>query len=235
MPSQSTPKAKIAQIMTAVLRGDIALVQQLLEKRPFLKEAISEKGETLLTCAVERQNPEMVRFLLEHHINPNQTNAYGRTGLMLVFRDTQTDIFDQLVAVTDPNIQDKYGKTALMFAIHFEQFNRVKKLLEHSDTSLLNKEKQNALMWSILQRYVNEDIVRAVAEKTDLTKTLKFGKRELSVTQWTALKHQESLLPLITEVFSIQEAQILEQITTQIEPRNTREAPSLPTKQRMRL
>ncbi len=125
---------------------------------PTIHAASDLTDQELLLKAAENGNLEGVKKLIEAGIDPNTTDDFGRTPLMLASRDDHFGIVKYLLKIegVKPNLQDNDGFTALIFATIEEFENIVKLLLEHNaDPNLQNNDGFAALIMASYQGFEN--------------------------------------------------------------------------------
>ena len=88
-------------------------------------------GNTCLTFAVRDEDKKMVKILLDGGANPNITDSWGHTALMIAVSKYEEYLMDQtgednskdmieilLESGADVNIRNKTGMTALEYSTH---------------------------------------------------------------------------------------------------------------------
>jgi ankyrin repeat protein len=148
--------------LMAIKYSDIEKVQVLLNE-PFIQENINTKTAqdfTPLMRAVLEANPEVIRLLLEHGANPNDTIG-GMNSLMLginsrgrITSETIDDLVKYHVAFSNPD----YNQYSLIQASHLGYNNIVSKLLEvGADVDQEDSYGNNALFSAITQ--ARDDVI----------------------------------------------------------------------------
>ena len=120
---------------------------------------------TALKYAVENENNDIVRQLLEAGANPNLSDSKkAQTPLMTAVQKGNLEIVQQLVkAGADVNLQDSNGDTALLMALSSgnytpEMFKIIKLLIKHnSNAQIQNNYHETA--WDILLKEANPRIL----------------------------------------------------------------------------
>ena len=111
-----SPEGESAALAAAQdgLEGSIEIIKILGKAKANLDA--SNAAYTPLSYAVEQENPELVKALLEAGANPNAVTASGRAPL-LIAADNKEIVELLLNAKADPNFTIKGGSTALTNAI----------------------------------------------------------------------------------------------------------------------
>ncbi len=120
-------------IHKAAERGDIATIKICLFFGADI-EAQNNLGRTPLDKAVESEQKETVKFLLEQGADPNCKSSHSLSDIPLhnaIYKE-QYDIAQMLIDYgADANAQDDFGETPLIMAVSSEQIEIVKLLLEN--------------------------------------------------------------------------------------------------------
>ena len=114
-------------------------------------------GQTMLLLAINAENCDLVRLLLEQNPNVNLTDKYGRSPLMNASLNRHFDVAKLLLQKKETNvdIQDNDGWSALMFACQQGHYKMVELLLKYNaDPDLLNAEGESALSLALQQENV---------------------------------------------------------------------------------
>lgn len=126
----------------------------------YLSENSSEKGHTLLTLSVIKNQFELVKFLInEKKVDVNKSSKKdGWTALMYAVENKNFEIVNYLLENNaDVNILDEDGFNAVAIAIDTHNEEMIKLLLEKKP-QLNNKE----VVVSLLEMAENENIKRMV-------------------------------------------------------------------------
>jgi membrane protease YdiL (CAAX protease family) len=89
------------------------------------------KGLTALDYAVQKPNPDVVRFLLDHGASPNLKDGHGRTPLIIATEQNRLENMKLLIA-NGANLNDKNnsGFTALRSAAEYNRLDAAQILIE---------------------------------------------------------------------------------------------------------
>ncbi len=111
---------------------------------------IEDKGTSPLLKAIERNNKDIVKILIDHKANIKLEDTRGNIALTIAAQNNHLEIVKIITNTSkaDDNInhQNKYGNTPLMYAIQNKNKNMVKLLIEANKNgiSLINKKGQTA-------------------------------------------------------------------------------------------
>jgi ankyrin repeat protein len=99
---------------------------------------LGKYSTNLLIAVTERNDIDLVKFLLEEGADPNVQTSYGDTALMKASYMGYTEIVKELLKHPDinPNIADIDGYTALMGACEKNNITIIDELLKHRRTSV---------------------------------------------------------------------------------------------------
>lgn len=112
------PTMEAVQFFTAMERGNHGEALTIIQARPAFKDAISERGMTALTAAVEADAREVVKELLKAGANPNVQDSDGFTALIEGSRRGNPWAVSQLLAAgADPDCRTVFGWTPLLTVI----------------------------------------------------------------------------------------------------------------------
>lgn len=104
-------------LMVAASRGDVALVNLLLE-RGAEADALDKEGESALLEAARKGHRQVVRALLASGASADVNDRFGLTSLMMAARSGDVEMIrDLLAAGADPSLVDLHEQTALVAAI----------------------------------------------------------------------------------------------------------------------
>jgi ankyrin repeat protein len=121
-------------LITAALKGDAAVLAELLAAGADVNSACSQYGDTALTFAALFGYLEVVRMLLKQPgVNMNQADHRGATPLMYAVANDHTDVVACLLdAGAQVNLADKSdGDTALIQAARSGRLETFQMLLKH--------------------------------------------------------------------------------------------------------
>lgn len=109
----------VNQIYSACIKGDVATVNELLQKHPDKINAEDEGSKTLLMSSILAGKPEVAKALIRNGADVNLTfSTYGQTPLMCAAEKGYSDIVDLILRhKVDIDQRDDSGDTALMYAI----------------------------------------------------------------------------------------------------------------------
>ncbi|KAL7807573.1 ankyrin repeat-containing domain protein [Trichoderma aethiopicum] len=140
-------------IHIASWKGNIQLLELLLEHSPETLEAKSDDGKTVLRFGVD--HAESLEWLLKHGANPDATGLDGFTPLMAAADSgSEKSVRVLLEGGCDVNIRDDYGRTALHLATIKGRMGVGRQLLEKHRGVLHSRGNTNlsALHFTILSR-----------------------------------------------------------------------------------
>ena len=139
-----------SDVADAVMRGDLAAVQKLLEQHADVN-APQADGATALHWAVFRSDKEMLDLLLRAGANAKAANREGATPLWLASVNGNAPIIAALLSAgADANEHLPLGRTPLMIASRTGNVDAMKALLDHG-AEVNAKETlrgTTALMWA---------------------------------------------------------------------------------------
>ena len=136
-------------LLWAVINNDESLVSKLLAIRPTLVDVQdSDKGSSVLMCAIKKGNERIIQELLQKGASVNSTNKKGQTALMLAAGQGLKNIVELLLTYrADVNLQEAGGSNALMWAIYNGHSEIVRILLQRgTNIHARTKEGWDALM-----------------------------------------------------------------------------------------
>lgn len=158
-----------AGIFKAVKANDTAVLNAFFDAG-ISPNAINEKGETLLTFAIENSESKIIKSLIEK-ADINQPDKNGNAPLHLALYKNKEDIFDALLAKNaDVNVGGLDGKTknqtALYLAVIKSREDLVRKLLERgADPNIADSTGYVALGEACTGVGVNPAIVKLLLDK----------------------------------------------------------------------
>ncbi|CAD0009218.1 ankyrin repeat domain-containing protein [Flavobacterium chungangense] len=119
---------KTSPLILACYRGNIEVAKFLIENVKNINYN-SDMG-TALMAATYKNQPQLVKLLLEKKANPNATDANGITALSLAVQFKNTELVKLLLEhKADKTIKDNQGKTAFEYAV-FSQNEPIINLLK---------------------------------------------------------------------------------------------------------
>ena len=133
----------------AVKSGDRAKIAKFLKNKKLDVDVVDEDGKSALIIAVENNDVEVAKLLLEHGANVNfqEDNEVGNTPLICAAKQSYGDIEMMKLLLehgADVNLQNKRGKTPLMYAGAF--FEPASLLLEHGADMNIKDNKGNTVL-----------------------------------------------------------------------------------------
>ncbi|HEX4276820.1 MAG TPA: ankyrin repeat domain-containing protein [Bryobacteraceae bacterium] len=143
-------RAAPAEVADAVMRGDKAAVQKLIQQHADVN-APQNDGATALHWAVHQSDKEMVDLLLRNGANPKTATREGSTPLWLASVNGKAAIATALLnAGADANEKLPLGRTPLMEAARTGDVDTIKALLDHGATINAKEALRGttALMWA---------------------------------------------------------------------------------------
>lgn len=112
------PTMAATLFFTALERGNHGEALSILQSKPDFKDALSERGMTALTCAVEADARDVVKELLKLGVNPNMRDSEGFTSLVEASRQGNPWAVSQLLAAgADPNSRTDFGWSPMLCAM----------------------------------------------------------------------------------------------------------------------
>ncbi|OOV20687.1 ankyrin repeat domain-containing protein [Flavobacterium sp. LM4] len=119
---------KTSPLILACYRGNIEVAKFLIENVKNINYN-SDMG-TALMAATYKNQPQLVKLLLEKKANPNATDTNGITALSLAVQFKNTELVKLLLEYkADKTIKDNQGKTAFEYAV-FSQNETIINLLK---------------------------------------------------------------------------------------------------------
>lgn len=123
-------------------------------------------GNPALLAAMEADAAAtaLMPLLLAHKVNPDATDAHGRTALIRAVQDGRRDLIATLIdAGADPNVVDAHGTSALMDAARDGDTATVHSLLAAGATpDLRDRHDRDALILACQSPHADSDTVRAL-------------------------------------------------------------------------
>ena len=153
---------KIKIILSFVKQGKIKDIKKELNNGFDINSKVGLS--TLLIVATQKQNIELVKFLLKNNADPNLKNSLGDTALMYAAKKGNLDIIKLLCEKgADVNITNNDGENALFGASGFGHITTVKYLLENG-ANAKTKTKDNYTILMSAELYPN--IIALLIKKT---------------------------------------------------------------------
>ena len=124
----SLNESKTSPLILACYRGNIEVARFLIENVKDINYN-SDMG-TALMAATYKNQPELVKLLLDKKADPNATDTNGTTALSLAVQFKNTELVKLLLDhKADKTIKDNKGKTAFEYAV-FSQNEPIINLLK---------------------------------------------------------------------------------------------------------
>jgi ankyrin repeat protein len=145
------------------VKSGIPEIAKLLVKHGAIVNNQDQKGFTALMVAVQFNNKNMVRTLLELGADPNRLNIYEETALIMatgLLKDI--NIIELLIQYgAKINIQNKEGNTPLIFAVNNENEPMIELLLKHgADPKIKNKDNLSAGDYAVKKK--SKDMIELI-------------------------------------------------------------------------
>ena len=149
----STSELRFSALNMAVFRNNTELILILLAAGANINFQKNDKfglGETPLISAVGENNSNIVKLLLDHDANPNITDSFRRTPLMLAAEKGALEaakvLLEYGVPIEHGVRTDFYTKTALCVAVLHDQTEMVTFLIKNkAKTKPLRKLPRNKI------------------------------------------------------------------------------------------
>nr|QBK87199.1 MAG: ankyrin repeat protein [Marseillevirus LCMAC201] len=133
-------------LIAAVKSNNLELVKELVSLENINLDLQDKGGNTALMWAVDRENYDIVKLLVDNNANLDLQNKNEDTALMMAVFINNFDIVKLLVDNNaNLDIQKKYGNTALMLAVFINNFDIVKLLVDNNANLDLQKDGNTAL------------------------------------------------------------------------------------------
>ncbi|KAB0790883.1 hypothetical protein PPYR_14970 [Photinus pyralis] len=132
---------------TAVIRDDVALLEELLNESHIDVNYRNQKGENPLILSLRMFRSEsFVKKLVAAGCEINATNKYGQTSLHVALLCSSIDVIHDLIEHgADVNMQDEECRTPLHYAVDNDNLEAVCMLLTYgADVSMLCKDNMTA-------------------------------------------------------------------------------------------
>ncbi len=137
---------------------------------PFSRKYI-ENLPILIMITKSGEFKNLLDLLMLYGANPNITNKYGITPLMIATYQGKEDLVNKLLKYNaNVNAQSRSKRTALMWAAENDSNNDIVKILLDKGAKIDIKNKKNHTARDIARRLGNEQIVKLIDLKTEETK-----------------------------------------------------------------
>lgn len=134
---------------------------------PFSKKYI-ENLPILIMITKSGEFKNLLDLLMLYGANPNITNKYGITSLMMAAYQGKEDLVNKLLHYkANINAQSRSKRTALMWAAENDSNSDIVKLLLDKGAKITIKNKKNHTARDIARRLGNEQIVKLIDSKTE--------------------------------------------------------------------
>ena len=183
LKSGISPDIKYPLERTALMRTQNKEVLELLLKYKANKLATTIDGNPILIERLSnlKNDEENILFLLQKNVNPNKTNKYNQTALMMPTINFKT-LNNFITYGANVNLLDNFGKSALMYQTNEDN---IKLLIDKgADVNAFDKKGKSVLMHHI----DNLEVVNLLIEnnvdvnhKDDLGKTALMYAKNLEV------------------------------------------------------
>ena len=121
-----------AMILFPVESGDIKLVECLIERGADLNKRHAEEGFTLLFAAMARDNPPLIKLLINKgsRVNVNYDTIYGIPHIFFAFSKSLETFQALIEGGADLTLRAADAWTPLIFAAHYDKLEHVKLLMD---------------------------------------------------------------------------------------------------------
>jgi ankyrin repeat protein len=154
----------LSPIIVAVREGDLRYVKELLNSEPELIDCVDSFGRDLLTYAVQYQQINILRYLLNEHKSSTNINIQANDGSTCLHRACYTDDGQhcniEIVRIllennADVTKQDVHLRSPLHWAVIAENIDCLKLLIEYNvDIHIQDIDGMTPAMWAChLDRY----------------------------------------------------------------------------------
>jgi hypothetical protein len=149
-------------LLAAVLTEDVDEVKRLLATGADVNVLDTGIDSTALAQAVQRDNRELIKILLDAGADVNEKNHSGLTALMYVSDDTSIEVVGDLMAAgAKVDLKDDEGKNALHHAASYDNAEALQALIDAgASVDATDESGRTALM--IAAQEGNEDNVTAL-------------------------------------------------------------------------
>ncbi|MCP4748496.1 MAG: ankyrin repeat domain-containing protein [Desulfobacteraceae bacterium] len=147
--------------------NNLAKISNLtVEKKPILPEDL----KTQLFAAVENNNPNEVKSLLDADANPNAFNEDGETPLIVAVSSEHLDVVGRLLndPRTNPNAPDKNDEIPLHLAARLGYVDGAKALLSDRRTDPLFRDKSGRTALHVAARSGSVHIINLLLHTKDI-------------------------------------------------------------------
>jgi ankyrin repeat protein len=153
----------VTELMNAVDLGDLETVTTLLANGAN-PDAQNENLNTALIYAVQNENIELVRVLLNYDAEDHQ-NGFGDTAVIIAARIGNDEIIHELLSADiSSDVQNNQGDTALIVAARNENLEIVQELLDTDEIVIDIPNNQGDTALIVATRNGKLEIVRELSE-----------------------------------------------------------------------
>jgi len=213
--SQNDPRAALNQ---AIRLGDVGSAREALARGAPIDGAPGDETHWRpLILAVDREQPQLVQILIEHHANPDRVSRLGEPALILAIRKANLKIVRQLLrAGARPAARSKSGYTPLMEAARSGQTQIAIDLLSAgaNPKSTLDDETSAA---DIARRFRFKKLAVRLRRAGAPTRDDRVAANRFAVLESSKSKsndENQSTLPLLIEAARRGDAQLVQEIIT---------------------
>jgi ankyrin repeat protein len=163
-------------IHDAVIKGDIILVKNLLEKNPKLVNSRGKLDRTPLHLAAQEGNQELVELLLDKGADIDAQDQYHFTPLHLASYEGRLEVVQTLLTKgANKNARDIGGGTPLCIGAQCNKTEIVRVLINNGvDVNISENYKRTPLYW--LANFGQRDLAKLIIEKgADVNASSKIG------------------------------------------------------------
>jgi len=119
------------ELQDAIARGNLEEIERALNASASPNVRSPDGGKTALHVAVEKDNKEVVEFLLDHGADPNAKDEWGRTPLQIAAYNSAETTGLLLANGADPDVVDQRDSSPLHAAAYNGNIDTVRLLVSH--------------------------------------------------------------------------------------------------------
>lgn len=163
----ATDRSGNTALMIAAEHGHSAMVAYFLARSDFQHQATNKEGLSALHRAAERGQIDLIKTLIDHGLEVNQSNNEGRTPLHYAVQSGNTSAIELLVDNgADVNKVDNQGRSPFFHAVVYSK-GSVLPTLTHlgSNPDLQDSEGKTPMTYAVKngsESYRNRDNVQAI-------------------------------------------------------------------------
>ena len=132
-------------------------------------------GDTPLIKAVNWNNLELVKRLLDNGADAKATNSYGNTALMSAAVYGTNELVELLLPKSNAKATNNNGRSTLMYAAYRGRNKMVELLLPKSDAKATENDGYTALMYAAKYGSYKAKSMELLLPKSDANLTTNFG------------------------------------------------------------